>query len=404
MILSPPQRAAAAVPVGGGTGLGHDHAVMALSPSHETVADLEDRLARKERELAAVHRIACALRAHPGLDDLIQQTLVAAIEVVSGSAGSILLHDPARDCLIFRYVIGATPEITERLIGQSLAVDQGIAGAVFQSGRGVLTPDARRDERHYRTIDETTAYCTQDMITVALWGLDGAPLGVMEVLNHRAEPFTEADLEVLDILAGQAALALETAAQHTRALTAQAEKQRFSQEVLRVVTGGKLHLVSACEVPTEGELLLDLSLDDPNGYRQARETTRIAAEAAGMDEDAVTDLVLAASEAIGNATKHAVRGRCSVWRSPDRLLVRVTDQGQGIDTESLPATLLQPGFSTKVSLGMGYELILKLVDTVWLATGPQGTVIQIAKWLRPEDHPVLSAVEQAIARLGDAFP
>jgi len=371
-----------------------------MTAQTQTLAELEERLARKERELAAVHRISCALCEQPGLDHLIQQGLLTAIEVMDGSAGSILLYDPRDRTLVFRYVVGATDEITKQLTGQRIDAGKGIAGAVFQSGRGVITQDVRTDKRHFHGIDEATTYETRDMITVALRGLGGARLGVMEILNHRGRPFTDADLEVLEIIAGQAAMALETAALHEKALSAEAEQKRFSHDVLRVVTKGKLQLVDAEDVPDEGELIAELSLEDAGGYRQARQDIQAAAEEAGLNEDAAGDLVLAAGEAITNAIKHAVGGRCAIRRSAERLLVRVSDRGEGIDSEDLPETLLLPGFSTKVSLGMGYEMIFKLVDVVWLATGPEGTVLQLGKWLRPEEHPEPSALDEALARMG----
>jgi hypothetical protein len=33
---------------------------------------------------------------------------------------------------------------------------------------------------------------------------------------------------------------------------------------------------------------------------------------------------------------------------------------------------------------MGYTMMLKLVERIWLATGPEGTVAQIEKWFDPQ--------------------
>ena len=104
-----------------------------------------------------------------------------------------------------------------------------------------------------------------------------------------------------------------------------------------------------------------------------------------LDKD-VRDLVLAAGEAASNAVKHGARGRCTAYVTTERLIVRVRDRGKGIRAEDLPSSILQSGFSTKVSLGMGYTLMLELVDKVWLATGPDGTLVQLEKWLHPEAH------------------
>src|SRR5690242_11882167 len=98
--------------------------------------DLEHRLRRRERELNAIRRITAALHAKTNLDELERQTLNVAIEVVNGEGGTIYLHDPNEQVLIFRYVVAATPEITRQLQGMKMPDSKGIAGAVFQSGQG----------------------------------------------------------------------------------------------------------------------------------------------------------------------------------------------------------------------------------------------------------------------------
>ena len=173
-----------------------------------------------------------------------------------------------------------------------------------------------------------------------------------------------------------------------------AERKRFYREVIRCVTRNKFHLVDVAEVPTTGELILDTSLEEMADYPRMREELRQAAAALGMEVPVIRDLVLAAGEAATNAIKHAQHGRCTVYRTDDRIIVRISDQGTGISTEDLPASLLQPGFSTKISMGMGYTLMLELVDKVWLATGQEGTIVQMEKWLNPKEHvelPFLSA-------------
>jgi hypothetical protein len=60
----------------------------------------------------------------------------------------------------------------------------------------------------------------------------------------------------------------------------------------------------------------------------------------------------------------------------------VTDSGPGISALILPHATLQRGYSTKVSLGLGYSIILEVADKVLLATGPDGTSVVLIKSLR----------------------
>lgn len=171
---------------------------------------------------------------------------------------------------------------------------------------------------------------------------------------------------------------------HERALRAEVDRQDFSRQLLRSVTHDRFQLVDPADIPDEGEPVLDLPVRDGPEYRTARDALRETALASGMAEETVDDLLLATGEAIGNCLKHASDGRCRVYRMPDRLAVRVSDRGAGIRWEDLPATILTPGFSTKGSLGMGYTLMLKLLNRIWLSTTPHGTIIQMEKRLHPD--------------------
>ncbi|MGQ9697358.1 MAG: PAS domain S-box protein [Armatimonadota bacterium] len=175
-------------------------------------------------------------------------------------------------------------------------------------------------------------------------------------------------------------------AAHEHVLEMEQEKKAFYREVIRAITHDKLRLADADAIPTEGSLILDEPIDGAEGYWGVRKRLREAALKLGMTPEAAADIEMAAGEAMVNAAKHAVDGRCAVYTAPDRIIARISDRGKGIRAEDLPATILLPGFSTKVSLGMGYTMMLSLADRVWLATGPEGTVVQVEKWVRREEQ------------------
>ena len=161
---------------------------------------------------------------------------------------------------------------------------------------------------------------------------------------------------------------------------------------------GALHLVEPHEIPELGEVVLDLSLEKEENYALLRHELRELSSQTGLNPEETEDLVLAAGEAVTNAIKHAVRGRCLVSVGDHSVTVRVTDRGEGIHPDALPETLFQAGFSTKISLGLGYTLLLKLVDEMWLATGPEGTTLQLTK-----RRPNADDQEAALLALLDRF-
>lgn len=182
-----------------------------LTPPPSGDETLEERLRRRERELRAIRRLTAELHARTNLDELERLAVEVAIETVDASGGTIYVHDPKRELLIFKYVIGATPEITKLLEGREMPDTQGIAGEVFHAGQGRVTLDAEKDSSHNRGVDQDTQFKTKSMITVPLISMGGVTLGVMQVINPRYGRFDEEDVEVLEILSSQAASAIETA-------------------------------------------------------------------------------------------------------------------------------------------------------------------------------------------------
>jgi signal transduction histidine kinase len=183
-------------------------------PPPSVDGDLESlvvRLRRRERELGAIRRISRALHARTNLDELEREALNVAIETLEAEGGTIYLHNPKKQVLVFRYVVGATPEITARLQGMEMPDTTGIAGQVFHSGEGRITLKVSEDRDHNAAVDQTTQFRTESIITVPLKGMDGHSIGVLQVLNRKLGHFDQDDLEILEILGTQAGSVIENA-------------------------------------------------------------------------------------------------------------------------------------------------------------------------------------------------
>ncbi|MBV9864050.1 MAG: GAF domain-containing sensor histidine kinase [Abitibacteriaceae bacterium] len=178
-----------------------------LAALERRVGELQAALEHRERQIEAMRRISDSLFVHSSIEALVRETLTLAIDVMEAEAGSLLLHDPVHDTLVFRYVVGAA---AATLNGYAMPASQGIAGRVFKSGVPDLTEKASDRQEFNRTVDETTGYHTDSMMTVPVKRSEGAPIGVMQVLNA-THSFDRGDLEVLEVLCGQAAAAIENA-------------------------------------------------------------------------------------------------------------------------------------------------------------------------------------------------
>ncbi|GAB4456100.1 MAG: hypothetical protein OHK0029_13450 [Armatimonadaceae bacterium] len=184
-------------------------------PSDIEIARLREQLDHRERQIEAIRRVSETLFSNPDVDQMVQATLRIAMEVLRADAGTLFLHEPETDTLIFRYVIGGGGE---KLIGKSIPASQGIAGTVFRTGKPLLTGDVHERNDFNRDVDNETGYQTESMLTVPVKRTEGNPVGVMQVLNARI-PFSKQDLEVLEVLCSQAATGIE----HAR-LTQEARK------------------------------------------------------------------------------------------------------------------------------------------------------------------------------------
>jgi signal transduction histidine kinase len=166
------------------------------------------RLLQRERELEAARLICQALSQHVNVDELVENALRIALEVVGADAGSVLLADEKAKQLVFRYVIG---EKADQLRGTAIPWDVGVAGAVFQSGEPAIIGDVARDTRHFSAIDNSTGFKTVDMITIPLKRWEGDPIGVLQVLNKREGQLNKDDIAILTIVSALAAQAIEQA-------------------------------------------------------------------------------------------------------------------------------------------------------------------------------------------------
>jgi signal transduction histidine kinase len=165
------------------------------------------RLFKAERELEAARRITAVLFQQLGPDEVADQTLTTALEVVGAESGSILIAAQESRELVFRSSIGETQIET----GTAIPWDVGIAGAVFSSGEPIIVDNVKQDKRHFGGIDEIKQHVTIDMIAVPLKRWDGKAIGVLEVLNKRSGRFEDSDLSILMIVAAISASSYERA-------------------------------------------------------------------------------------------------------------------------------------------------------------------------------------------------
>jgi len=145
---------------------------------------------------------------------VLERLLEKAKEVIEAEASSLMLLDEEKQELYFHTVLG---EKSEKLKNIRLKVGEGISGWVAKNAEPVLVEDCSKDSRFYRKADETSGFQTRSMICVPLIYRKRV-LGTIQVLNktnHRN--FDQEDLKIFQIMADQAAIAIENARLHNLA-------------------------------------------------------------------------------------------------------------------------------------------------------------------------------------------
>ncbi|HEU4751862.1 MAG TPA: ATP-binding protein [Armatimonadota bacterium] len=199
-------------------------------------------------------------------------------------------------------------------------------------------------------------------------------------------PIPEAIVEWLFLYAGLAALPLFALYQKRERERTERVRWLLLRSIFSAVTSCKVQLCTQAEIRAEWPALEAqqvLEIRTVEDIPPARQRVREAALAAGMDMDRARDFELCAAEAATNALLHGKGGFAVVACEEGRLRFRVVDCGGGISLDDLPGATLQPGWSKRRSMGLGFTLINETADRVYLYTGGDGTTLIIEMAVQP---------------------
>jgi GAF domain-containing protein len=184
--------------------------------------------------LAARAEIARRLEP-PALERLLRSIVQATVELFDAEAASIALLG-ADGRLHFRVAAGPHGQ---GVIGLSVAVGEGIAGYVQQTGQPLALGDVSTDPRFGRDKAARTGYIPRSVLAVPLEH-DDQVIGVLEVLDKRGEAgFDLADLGRAAVFARQAAVAIDVA--------------RVDRTVTRLLVDSLLTLAREAGTPLSGD-------------------------------------------------------------------------------------------------------------------------------------------------------
>jgi len=142
------------------------------------------------------------------LRDLLNAMMERVREVLDAEACSVMLLDVPTQTLKWEVALGVG---AGKLRTLSVPVGQGISGRVAATGEAIRIEDAYNDSRWQgHRYDQETGITTRSILCVPIRVRERIT-GVIQVLNRRGGPFTDADQRLLEALAGMGGVAIENA-------------------------------------------------------------------------------------------------------------------------------------------------------------------------------------------------
>ena len=160
--------------------------------------------------LSLLYEVSRSLSEFIELDQLIGHVIARTKDLLDAESCAILLLDEERHELFFPYSADVAPEVEQRFATVRFPADRGIAGWVLQHGVPQLIPDVSKDERWYSNVDKVSGMSTHSLLCAPLRTHRGT-LGVIELRNRIGGAFADDDLNFLDALASNIAVAIENA-------------------------------------------------------------------------------------------------------------------------------------------------------------------------------------------------
>src|SRR5512145_1316098 len=147
------------------------------------------------------------------LDDVLSKVLSLTVQAVEANSGSIfLLNDEGRVTRSLLSRRHLPVEVKEYTLTEVMR--DGLAGWVYSAKKADIIFDTESDDR-WHVFPEDTAICRSAMAAPLL--RRGKVIGIITMIHAEANAFTPRHLMLLEVIATQAASAIENAAMYTKA-------------------------------------------------------------------------------------------------------------------------------------------------------------------------------------------
>ncbi len=349
---------------------------------YERLQEREATLTRRNEQLALLNQIGTALASSLELEEILNKTLALLMAHFQVEAGEIFLKEEDGETL--RLVLHRGEAAEAFWTRNRFKVGEGMVGQAAQTLQPVISNHLERDEQGTRQAVVEAGF--KQIACIPLTAR-GEVVGVLTIATRSRKTISKSELQLLVSVAGGAGTAIENARLHSnvRRLAVLEERERIGMDLhdgtIQSIYGVGLALENARlvlrENPKFADDRLQKAMEDLNhtirdirsyildlrprqllGETLIEGLERLIAE---FRQNAKVEISLAApkepladlpqvhamslfhicQEALANIAKHAKASKVTIdlWTTPDRVLLEVSDDGQGFELDKTSKTV-----------------------------------------------------------------
>ncbi len=359
------------------------YAAVAISNAnlYEDLVQRDRTLTQRNKDLALLNSVGAALAGSLQVDDILDQTLRQVMDYLSIEAGEIFLaqEDGSLSLALHRGEAAKAFWTKDHFIS-----GEGFIGIVAESGKPLVSTSLQHDVRFLRpAVVEAGFRCIACIPLTAR----GRVMGVLGIATRLERYLDQRELSLLTAIGNWAGLTIENAQLHQQArrLAVLEERERIAMDlhdgIIQSIYAVGLALdyarMAIMDDPADAHdkieqaiqglnatirdirsYILDLRPPQFHGEGLMTGLTRLVEELRAntgleieLDGPADNEVILPAQlatalfhlcqEALSNAIKHAQATQASVslWLAPERVLLEISDNGQGFDLRRMSGIL-----------------------------------------------------------------
>ncbi len=167
----------------------------------------------EEKRIAAnnktIMRISTALPEHPELEELMNYISREVKEMLNTEGALVLIYDEIKDEVFFLGASYDDSDREKRVKEVRFTLDEVLAGKVIRTGESAVANDPSICDQ-YPERDRKLGYKTETLLVVPVKS-EGRIIGALCAINKKKGRFVDNDTELLNMIAGTAAISIENA-------------------------------------------------------------------------------------------------------------------------------------------------------------------------------------------------